>query len=278
MSESTALAFEVIRGFRDSPPATPTAGARGRTRQVPQPVADPIAAGPATTAPTLDLGATLARRRSERFFGPGPVTPGDVLDIVAAGIRIDAQRWPMASATEPLEVFVVAGAVAGVPQCILAVNLEDRALVPVTGRLDHEVMDALTVQSEYAKAAAIISFACDLTAAVESSGGQGYRTSLVRCGAVAYTCWLEAVSRGLEGTVFAGFIPASVRRVLRSDVSSRHQVFAVALGHPSRAAQAETTSTPRPRPGPDTGAGPPASPIGSPSPRDLQLETTQRME
>jgi hypothetical protein len=55
--------------------------------------------------------------------------------------------------------------------------------------------------------------------------------------AAAYTMWLDAVASGLVGTVFAGFIPASVRRPLKSDGTSRHQIFALALGAPMRAPQ-----------------------------------------
>ena len=53
---------------------------------------------------------------------------------------------------------------------------------------------------------------------------------MTRAGAAVYAMWLEAVARGLVGSVFAGFLPAAVRLPLRCDGVSRHPLFAVALG------------------------------------------------
>ena len=55
---------------------------------------------------------------------------------------------------------------------------------------------------------------------------------MARAAAVVYDFHLACTGHGLVGTVFAGFIPASVRHILKSDGASRHQMFAATLAPP----------------------------------------------
>ena len=56
---------------------------------------------------------------------------------------------------------------------------------------------------------------------------------MTRCASLIYDFHLQFVSRGLVGTVFAGFIPAAVREILKSDGASRQQMFATTVGLPA---------------------------------------------
>ena len=60
--------------------------------------------------------------------------------------------------------------------------------------------------------------------------------SMARAAAVIYSVHLRSAARGLTGTVFAGLSPSAVRHLLDSDGVSRHQMLAVTVAVPARAA------------------------------------------
>jgi hypothetical protein len=125
-------------------------------------------------------------------------------------------------------VYAVAFRVGGLEPGLYALTAD--GYEPAAPLPPPEEVAGLTVQEEFCRAAVILSLAVDPAAAEARYGGHGYRTALTRAGAAAYSMWLHAVGRGWVGSVFAGFIPAMVRVPLASDGSSRHQVFALALG------------------------------------------------
>ena len=94
----------------------------------------------------------------------------------------------------------------------------------------------MTVQKEFARAGAIVSVAADLDQADAWAGAHGYRHAMARAAAVIYSVHLRSAARGLTGTVFAGLSPSAVRRLLDSDGVSRHQMLAVTVAVPTRAA------------------------------------------
>ncbi|MFE5856865.1 nitroreductase family protein [Streptomyces sp. NPDC056500] len=235
MSSPHDLAAELLTAFRSPAPAAGTATALQSNRPGPQP---PVPLGPPVRfdaghrdrAPLLSV---LQQRRSIRFFDPGQIDASLVADVVARGIEADRQTWPEESEQLPLQVSVVAFRLSGLEPGMYGLDTVGdtaRSYVPVAPLPEGEALHSLTVQREFCDAPAIISFAADLDRASDLYGAHGYRTLMTRTSAAAYTMWLDAVALGLVGTVFAGFIPASVRLPLRSDGASRHQLFALALG------------------------------------------------
>ena len=99
-----------------------------------------------------------------------------------------------------------------------------------------EEIEGMTVQKEFARAGAIVSMAADLDRADAWAGAHGYRHAMARAAAVIYSVHLRSAARGLTGTVFAGLSPSAVRRLLDSDGVSRHQMLAVTVAVPARAA------------------------------------------
>jgi hypothetical protein len=177
----------------------------------------------------------LEKRRSVRFFGPDPVDAALVADVAARGVEADQASWADEAERLPLQISVVAFRLAGLEPGMYSLDTggggaTERSYVQVAPLPEGEALHGLTIQREFCDSAAIISLAADLDRAGELHGAHGYRTLMTRAGASAYTMWLDAVAIGLVGTVFAGFIPASVRLPLRSDGASRHQLFALALG------------------------------------------------
>ena len=226
---STSLAREILEDLQQARSEDQVAATVREVR-----VATPT--GPAVVIPhgsndgRVDLLSTLQSRRSTRFFADTMVEPGSLVDIVRDGIVADRSEWGGSGWT--FEVSVVAFRVAGVDEAIYRLDPVDGLLTPIAKVPSGEERYDLTIQREFCDAAAIISVAANLGEIAETSGSHGYRMAMTRAGAATYTMWLSAVSRGLTGTVFAGFIPASVRQPLHSDGASRHQLFAIALGVP----------------------------------------------
>jgi hypothetical protein len=198
--------------------------------------APPEAAPPdAASEERHDLLETLTRRSATRVWSQAPL-PGPLLaDIIGEGVAQDAEDWPGEQAWTPLEITVVAFRVEGMVPAVHRFDARGRTARAVMELPPPERRRTLTLQAEFGDAPAIVSVAVDLHTAEVRDGGHGYRTLLTRAGAAVHTMWLAGVSWGLTGSAFAGFIPASVRAPLRSDGTSRQQVFALALGHPPQA-------------------------------------------
>jgi hypothetical protein len=230
MTNALDLVPEIITSFRDAPP-DPQQRAIPRRRQVPTPLG-PSVQVPGGSGARADLLTVLRRRRSERFYGADALPLSTLTDVVSRGVMADRGSWPDEQEQCPLETFAVAFRVAGLEPGIFGCDSSARSYTPVASLPPAEKLEGLTLQSEFCHSAVIISIAGDLTRAAEIHGGHGYRTLMSRAGAAAYTMWLDAVAQGWVGSVFAGFIPASVRVPLLSDGTSRHQLFALALGAP----------------------------------------------
>lgn len=233
MSSPHDLATELIGAFRSPGPEAVVLERRQSER---------VALGPAVEfeplghggRPKADLLTTLQRRRSLRFFEPKPVPARLLADIVARAIAMDVDSWPDEQANCPLQTDLVAFRVEELEPGMFSLDAHERSYTPIAPLPPPETLHDLTLQWEFCESAAIVSIAADLDRVSEMHGAHGYRLLLCRAAAAAYTMWLDAVSAGLAGTVFAGFIPASVRQPLRSDGASRHQIFALALGVAAR--------------------------------------------
>jgi hypothetical protein len=236
MTSSHELARELIGAFR-----APT-GPRRRTPGAPPPTATGGAVGlDPFDGERADLLTVLKARRSTRFFGPEALPANAIRDLALEALAADRRDWPMSSEHCPLEVFFLALRLEGLEPG--AYRLDGEGLLWPVADLSGVAAD-LTIQAEFAGSAASVSFAADLTAADAAFGAHGYRQLMTRAGAAAYDMWLDAVALGWAGTVFAGFIPASVRIPLASDGTDRHQLFALALGHPATfAGAAESAPT-----------------------------------
>ncbi|WP_331452448.1 nitroreductase family protein [Streptomyces sp. SS162] len=239
MSSPHDLAAELLTAFRA--PAPDLVGTiPDRMASTPVALRSPVrfAARDRTRAPLLTV---LEQRRSVRLFGPQAVAASLVADVVARGIEADVGSWPDHQAQCPLQTDVVAFRLDGLEPGMYSLDavgnpggaagdVVNREYVQVAPLPKQGDLHDLTLQREFCDSAVIISIAADLDLVGSLYGAHGYRILMGRAAAAAYTMWLDAVALGLVGTVFAGFIPASVRRPLRSDGASRHQIFALALG------------------------------------------------
>lgn len=225
------LAAEVLRSFRDPVPVpdgldiplTPAPEAIGRAIILPEPI----------DTPDVDPALILRRRRAIRFYGDRPFPLATLHSAIEAGLAADRRRWPEESVCCPLVPVVVAQNVDGLPPAIYRLDGSPaRTASPVMALDGRESYEELTLQREFATAGAIVSLLGDLDRAERTHGGSGYRALMARAGAAAYQMWLAAIAHDAVGSVFAGFLPAAIRLPLRCDGVNRHQLFALALGHP----------------------------------------------
>jgi hypothetical protein len=193
----------------------------------------PAATGPAWTVPpgplapaASPLGETLRRRRSRRVFDGGDVDLATVLDVLSPGFAADVQDHP---GEDPLEWTIAALRTTTHRGSLLSADPGTRT-VRLAATLAPDSYADLTLQREFADAGAVISVGGNLEEAHRAHGAHGYRLLLTRAATAAYLTWLAAVEAGLQGSVFAGFLPAAVRRPLASDGTLRQQLVAVAIG------------------------------------------------
>ncbi|MGA6175403.1 nitroreductase family protein [Streptomyces sp. NPDC012600] len=233
MSSPHDLAAELITALRAPVPA-PVDGDSTRPQSAspgPVPLGPPVRFEQAEGRdPRASLLAALERRTSTRIFDPSPVSASLLAEVIASGVDADRATWPDEQERCPLQTDIVAFRLDGLEPGMFCLDADDRAYTPVAPLPAPEALHGLTLQREFCDAAAIISIAADLDRVSRVQGAHGYRMLMGRAAAAAYTMWLDAVAAGLVGTVFAGFIPASVRQPLRSDGAARHQLFALALG------------------------------------------------
>lgn len=178
------------------------------------------------------LGRTLQRRRSRRDFAAADLELATVLDVIGTGHEADVEDNP---GEEPLEWTVAALRTSSHRGALLAAEPATRT-VRLAAVLAADRFEELTLQQEFARAGAVISVGGDLQEAERRHGPHGYRLLMGRAASAAYLAWLSAVELGLVGSVFAGFLPAAVRRPLASDGVLRQQLVAVAIGpapHPA---------------------------------------------
>lgn len=191
-------------------------------------VGGPVDLVPAGEVERKDVIATFIARRSKLTFAPEPLARDDVLNDVIQGLAFDRSLRGDLAAQAPLQAFVFLKRPDGRSVGVYSVRADGARKLQVT--LSQQEMEDLGVQREFGRAAAIITIAGDLDQAEMAQGGYGYPVLMIRAASAAYEMSLSAASRGWISTVFAGLIPASVRGLLGSDGTSRHQLFALAIG------------------------------------------------
>lgn len=203
------------------------------------------AAALAAATPTVDLplrwndlGGSLLRRRSVRFFDDRPVPFELVADSVHAARAADATLWPDERGPE-LDFYVAARAVDDLAPGVYRFDRHGHThlqVLPAAGLQD------LVLQPEFGLAPVIVLAIGSLEAALGEHGSHGHRLLLERGGAACELAWLTAVDRGYSGSIFAGFLPAGLRTLVGIDGYRRTQLLALALGRAAHLPQPRTGS------------------------------------
>ena len=194
------LAFASASAFADAPVGFP----------LPQVTAD---------AP-FPLEKALKVRRSTRALKEAPVSLNALARLVwaAQGVTDDKghRTTPSARATYPLDVYVVAGAVSGLPAGIYRYLPAFHSLeLVMAGDRRKDLVEAAIGQAWVAKAPVSLVITATPERAREKMKEGAARFAPVEAGAAAQNILLEEVALGLGGTYVGGFNPASLRAFLR---------------------------------------------------------------
>jgi SagB-type dehydrogenase family enzyme len=187
----------------------------------------------------------LARRQSARSFGPGDITLAELAKVLLAGTVVTRSNEdtgypnpfraaPSGGALYPLEVYVQARRVSGLPPGLFHLDPEDRELDQVRVGDEFEDLAAHFTQPDLASACAAIVF---VTAVFYRSifkyGDRGYRFVLLEAGHVVQNACLAAAAIDLAATPIAGYADRPVDRWLRLDGLSQSTVYAFLIGRAS---------------------------------------------
>ncbi len=182
--------------------------------------------------PTPSAGGThaleklLAQRRSVRTYGTTPLTVEEVgqLAWAAQGIT-DARGYrtaPSAGALYPLELYLVAGNVAGLAGGIYRYNPETHDLLPgAPGDRRVSLAEAAYSQTWIKDAAVIFVFTAVHERTVRKYGTRGRRYVDIEAGHAAQNLFLQAESLGLATVVVGAFSDDAVAGVLHLPDNTR---------------------------------------------------------
>jgi SagB-type dehydrogenase family enzyme len=163
----------------------------------------------------------IARRRSVREFKDAPVLLAEVSQLLWAAQGITGEDGfkraaPSAGAKFPMEIFVVAGNVDGLPQGVYHYIPKTHALELVRrGDVRAELCDEALSQEWVETAALDIVTAGVYERTMEKYGDRGIRYVHIEVGAVAENIYLQAETLGLGTTFVGAFSDAGVKKILR---------------------------------------------------------------
>jgi SagB-type dehydrogenase family enzyme len=180
---------------------------------------------PRTTGP-LPVEEAIRRRRSVRDFDGAPLDLRQVSQLLWAAQGITGpgglRAAPSAGALYPLEIFLVAGGVSGLPAGAYRYVPERHALLlVVTGDRRDSLGRAALRQSWIREAPAAIVVAAVFSRTTGRYGERGRRYVHMEVGHVAQNVYLEALALGLGTTLVGAFDDEAVAAALDLESEER---------------------------------------------------------
>jgi SagB-type dehydrogenase family enzyme len=192
------------------------------------------------------LGATLAARRSRRDLQLSPLpleTVGRLLYMSfgiegwreLAGSTMPERPFPSAGGLYPLELYVVAQEVTGLPDGIYHYDPWAHELARRRSGRFHEQLAGMAFGQEVIRNANLV--LC-LTAIFERTtwkyGQRGYRYVLFEAGHVSHNLYLIATALGLSGFAVGGFFDQEVSRLLDLPSGEEDPLYLFCAGQEGR--------------------------------------------
>jgi SagB-type dehydrogenase family enzyme len=184
----------------------------------------------------VSLEECLAARRSLRAYALTPLSLAEAGQLLwaAQGISsVEKQRTaPSAGALYPLEVYLVAALVDGLPAGVYRYEPYKHQLLSLhEGDWRRELAAAALDQDCVRDAAAIVVFTANYRRTTRKYGDKGTRYVEIEVGHAAQNVLLQAVALGLGGVPVAAFDPGDVQRILRP-ATGETPVYMVPVGRP----------------------------------------------
>ena len=189
--------------------------------------------------PSLDgkqsVEALLQQRRSVRDYRDQPISLQDVGQLLwaAQGITHPGgyRTTPSAGALYPLELYLVAGNVSGLPAGAYHYRPKKHRLKPVAdGDLRQAVAEAAYGQSWIEDAAAIVVFAAVPERTARKYGKRAQRYVDIEVGHAAQNLFLQAGSLGLSSVVVGAMHDSQVAGLLALPVETKVRLL-MPVGH-----------------------------------------------
>ncbi len=193
------------------------------------------------TAGGLPLWDALQSRRSVRDYSAEPLSATDLSQVLwaAQGVtaRVDGvllRTAPSAGALNPVETYVLAHRVEGLPPGIYHYDARDHALeLLVEGDVRGEASAAALEQSFVADAAAVLAWTAVFERCARKYGQRAYRYVYLDAGQIAENAALAAVSLGLASCPVAAFHDDAINGMLGVDGTAEGVLYMTALGAPA---------------------------------------------
>ena len=184
------------------PDAAPVAMSSVRTAGIRIILPAPVTRG------TISVEEALSGRRSVRKYSPDPLSLSDISQLLWASQGITGAQGfrttPSAGAVYPLEIYVAAGNVTGLPAGVYHYLPASHALEMVA---DRDIRTDLCInalnQEPIRDAPAVLLIAADYNRTLQKYGDRGVRYVHLEAGHAAQNLYLQAYALG-EGTVAIG--------------------------------------------------------------------------
>jgi SagB-type dehydrogenase family enzyme len=197
--------------------ADPASAAQGDAAAV---AADDISLPAPAQTGTLSVEAAMAQRRSVRELTESAVTLNQLSQLLWAAQGITDEKGlkrtaPSAGAKYPIEIFIVAGKVDGLPAGIYRYRPQTHSLALVKSGDARAALCDEAVSQEWVRTAPLDLI---ITAVYERTrvkyGERAERYVHIEVGAVAENVYLQAESLGLATTFVGAFTDEGVKKVL----------------------------------------------------------------
>jgi SagB-type dehydrogenase family enzyme len=166
-----------------------------------------------------DLNKALQERRSVREYRNDPLLLAHVSQLLWAAQGVTSlggyRTTPSAGALYPLEVYVVAGNVTGLPAGIYKYSAQQHALEKMADGDRRQALGAAALEQGWlAKAPAVMAISAVYPRTTGKYGERGARYVHMEVGHAGQNVALEAVSLGLGTCIVAAMSDSDVKRVL----------------------------------------------------------------
>jgi len=232
----------------------------------------------ATDSPVL---RSIQRRRSCRAYRPDPIDLAQLATLLEGAYGITGvvrpprllsyftRAVPSGGGLYPLELYVVARRVTGLPPGLFHFNVREHMLEPMSSADPAADIDALLPEPVCpANASAVILFTAVFRRSLRKYGPRGYRFILMEAGHAAQNVCLLATEQGLGSLCIGGFRDRELNCGLGLDGWTEAALYAVAVGH-----AAESESAPGPS---DDLGGSDADRMADQSPRSYLNDSSMR--
>lgn len=182
------------------------------------------------------IEALLQQHRSLRAYQDAAISLKDLGQLLWAAQGINhpsgLRTAPSAGALYPLELYVAAGNIEGLPSAIYHYRTQDHTLIQVLdGDLRKTLARAALNQSWLAAAPVVIIFAAVYERTTRKYGKRGNRYVEIEVGHAAQNLYLQAEALGMGTVVVGAFDDDEIVRVLRLPADTK-PVILMPVGNP----------------------------------------------